>query len=406
VEEFSPDVRRALRVDVAATLLFALFTGLTNPFTGLFLRRELGATPLQLALLPAATAGCLLLSVAWVRLIDARAPLPYVVWSSFTARALFLLVPFVGSPWSFLGILVAGNLLGTIASPAQACLVEQIYPREQRGRALGASRMAGAILGIVAMPAAGILVALVGYRWVFAGGALAGMAASLWQRRLPVRPRDGGPPERARLGEAWAAVREDRDFRRLLLAMFVFGSGVWIQMPANTLMVADVLAATPRQLGVFAACAAAAALAGNACWGRLVDRSSSLEALRAVFVIGALTPLLYYVARSPWMLAATSVTEALMQSGLDLVWLVVVLDLAGPRRVTPYMAIAGTLAGVRGVVGPLVSAVVIEHAGVYAVYLLSAAAMACGVWLVGRPLRQPRRQPVAAGAARVSVGRA
>src|SRR5438034_1301425 len=51
---FSPEIRRALRVDVSAALLFTVFASLTTPFIGLILRRELGATPLQLSVMSAA----------------------------------------------------------------------------------------------------------------------------------------------------------------------------------------------------------------------------------------------------------------------------------------------------------------------------------------------------------------
>jgi predicted MFS family arabinose efflux permease len=392
-EEFTPEVRRALRIEVPAAVLFTVFTALTSQFNGLFLRRELGASPLQLALLPVATAVCLLLSIAWVRLINVRAPLSYVVWSSFAGRALFLLTLFIGSPWPFLGILVAGNLLSTLAGPAQAALIEQVYPRAQRGRAISLVRMVGAVCGIVAMPLAGVMVGVLDYRWGFAAGAVCGMAASIRLRGLPVRGSAGEAPDRPRLREGWAALRADRTFQRLLLAMFVFGSGVWFQIPANTLMVADILAATPGQVGLFAACAAVAALAGNAYWGRRVDRCGSQQALRAVFAVGLITPLLYYVAPSPWMLVATSVSDSLLQTGVDLVWLMVVIDVAGPRRVAPYMAISSTLAGVRGILGPLLSAVVIEHLGVRAVYLVAAGVMTCGWWLL-RPAGAPASAPV------------
>src|SRR5439155_1685839 len=40
---FTPEVRRALRIDISATLLFTVFAGLTGPFIGLILRPELGA---------------------------------------------------------------------------------------------------------------------------------------------------------------------------------------------------------------------------------------------------------------------------------------------------------------------------------------------------------------------------
>src|SRR5206468_3826806 len=64
---FSPEIRRALRIDVSAALLFAVFASLTTPFIGLILRRDLGATPLQLSVMSAAGGACLLLSLAWAR---------------------------------------------------------------------------------------------------------------------------------------------------------------------------------------------------------------------------------------------------------------------------------------------------------------------------------------------------
>src|SRR3989442_10806462 len=50
---FNPEIRRALRIDVSAALLFAVFASVTTPFIGLILRRELGATPLQLSVMSA-----------------------------------------------------------------------------------------------------------------------------------------------------------------------------------------------------------------------------------------------------------------------------------------------------------------------------------------------------------------
>jgi MFS family permease len=191
-------------------------------------------------------------------------------------------------------------------------------------------------------------------------------------------------------------VRQDRAFRSLLAGAFVFGLGVWLQMPANVLMVADVLQASTAQVGLFAACGAAAGLVANAWWGRLADCRGSLVALRAVYAVGASSALVYYLAGSPWALAATAVLDAGMHAGLDLVWVLAVIDVAGPRRVAPYAAVAATLAGVRGVLGPLLSAVIIERFGVQAVYLVSGAAMLAGVLLASR--RVPGRPGEPAGA--------
>jgi hypothetical protein len=67
-----------------------------------------------------------------------------------------------------------------------------------------------------------------------------------------------------------------------------------------------------------------------------------------------------------------------------------IIELGGADRTTQYAAIGATLAGVRGVVGPLVSALVIETLGLRAVYLLAATLMGCGAWLVAHAQKTPR----------------
>src|SRR5499426_2682670 len=193
--EFNPETRRALRIDISATLLLTVFAGLTAPFIGLVLRRDLGATPLQLAVTSSACGACLLLSLLWAKSFHGRPPLPDLVWPGFLARGAFLLAPFVSSPWAFTGIVIARDFFGAAVAPAQAAVVERVYPRPQRGRALGLVRMAGAVLGIVLALAAGQLFDRVGYRWIFAAAAVLGMAASLRLRRLVVPEPDNGPGE-------------------------------------------------------------------------------------------------------------------------------------------------------------------------------------------------------------------
>jgi len=394
--EFSPPVRRALRIDISVMVLFTLFAGLTTPFTGLILRRELGASPFQLSVLASGSAACLLLSLWLARVVDSRRPLPYVVWPGFLARGLFLLVPFIATPWPFVGVLVAGTLLSTVSGPAQTALVERVYPREERGRALGTVRVVGAPVAIGLALAAGQLLGYLGHRWVFAAAGLAGMAAALRQRRLPVpeaSPDTAHP--RPRLLDAWHMVREDHAYRRVLLASFLFGSGVWLMMPANPILLADVVRATPAQVGVLAAVAAGAALVGNLVWGRLVDQHSSLPALRVVYLVGTLTPLIYYgasrLATTPWVLLAGAVAESLMHTGLDLVWMLAMIELGGKDRTTQYAAIGATMAGVRGVLGPLLSALLLETAGLQVVYLVAAGLMACGAWVVSRHVQNTPR---------------
>jgi MFS family permease len=369
-------------------MLFALFTGFTGPFQGLILRRELGGTPLPLSVLASAGAAFGLFSLVWVRLIHGRRPLTFAVWPGFLARSLFLLVPFVRSAWSFVAILVATNLLASVAEPANASVVQHVYPHGHRGRALATVRLAAGLLAVLLALFAGYLLELYSYRVVFPLAALAGMAASLRYWQMPVPPEANEPArERPGLHAALAVVRDDARFRRLLVAHFVFGVGVWLQVPANPVMLHDVLHVSTSQVGVFVAIAATAGMLGNGAWGRIVDRVSSVVALRAVYTIGAVTPIVLSFADTPWLLVLTATTDALMATGLDTVWMLTLIESAGGRRTAQYVGISATLAGIRGVIAPLVSGLVIEYVGVHAVYLMAAVCMASAVIMISTTLR-------------------
>lgn len=402
--EFSPDVRRVLRVDVVCALLVTCFTSLTAPFTGLILRNELGATPLQLSLMASANAAFLLSSLLWARMIDGRSPLPYVVWVTFAARSLFLLVPFVGTSWHFVAILVLANFLGTVGGPATATLIERIYPQSQRGRALAIVRTAGAVPGILLVAGSGRLFGVVGYRWTFVVAGVLGMAASLYLRRMPV-PDHGALTRRtgAALADAWRALVDDRAFRRLMLAVSVFGTGIWMQMPAHPVLMADTLKITTAQIGIFAAIAGVAGFLGNGTWGRLADRWGSLRALRVVYFVGAATPIIDAVAQSAGVFALSYVTDSLMITGLELVLTLAIIDVAGRERTARYVAISSTLAGFRGIVAPLVGAAIIETVGVRAVYAVAAVLMLSGAALLSWQQRTSVAVDASPSPARASV---
>ena len=189
-------------------------------------------------------------------------------------------------------------------------------------------------------------------------------------------------------------MRDDHAFRRLLVASFLFGSSCWIQTPAHPLLLVDVLQVSASQVGVLAAVAAVATLAGSAYWGWLLDRRSSLEALRVMYLVGAAAPLIYYIAWSPWVLVASAITDSIVAVALELVWMMAVIDVAGPQRTAQYVAIGATLAGVRGIAGPLVGGLLIHASGVHTVYLVAAILTFSAAWLVGRDLRFRVQAPV------------
>src|SRR2546422_6214714 len=220
---FNPEIRRALRIDVSAPLLSAVFASVPTRFIGLTPRRERGAPPLQLSVMSAAGGACLPLSLAWARALGGRPPLPYLVWPSFVARGLFLLAPLASSAWSLVSLVVAANVFGAAAGPAQAAVVERLYPRAARGRALGLVRMAGAALGLGLALAAGQLFERVDYRVIFPGAAVVGKAARPRQRDLLVpAAAEGGEGTVGGVPGGRAAGRDGEGFPRVLGASCFF----------------------------------------------------------------------------------------------------------------------------------------------------------------------------------------
>jgi hypothetical protein len=98
------------------------------------------------------------------------------------------------------------------------------------------------------------------------------------------------------------------------------------------------------------------------------------------------------VATTPRILLVGAVAESLMHTGLDFVWMLAMIELGADKgRTTQYAAIGATMAGVRGILGPLVSALLLETVGLQAVYLVAAGVMACGTWVVSRHVQNTRR---------------
>ena len=154
------------------------------------------------------------LSLLWARVSHGRPPLPYLVWPAFAARGVFLLVPFVSSAWSFVGLVVARDFFGAAVGPAHAASSSESI------RALS-------------VPAPSAWCAWRAPCW---GSGLPCRGPALRSSRLPLDLRRGGPSRHGReppsaaarraqpetvggeapagLRDAWATVRDDHAFRR------------------------------------------------------------------------------------------------------------------------------------------------------------------------------------------------
>ncbi len=363
-----PTIRANARTDLLAAILFGLFSGLTTPFIAVMGRR-LGAPALAISLLVAAPAIVLVLSLWWANLIRLQHPVSVVVYPALVGRALFLLMPLIHEPMAFIGLVVLYHTITSIGSLGYAQVMRSAYPEDLRGRIMGAVRVGMALAWIAGSLVGGPLMQLVPFQWVFAAAAGSGMGSSLVFRRMQVPPvsEETRPISAA---STWYVLRQDHAFRRFLGAFFAFGFGAWLIAPAIPILLVDVLAASNYQVGLLGAITSGTWLLSYSYWGKMIDQRSASSTLAVVFLIGALTPLIYLLAWAPWIVLLAGTTDGLTSAGVDLGWLTAVLQYAPPRQVRHYVGIYNTLVGVRATVAPLLAGLLIPLLTVRPIFAL------------------------------------
>jgi MFS family permease len=190
-------------------------------------------------------------------------------------------------------------------------------------------------------------------------------------------------------------LRDDRRFRSILTAAFLFGLGIWLLQPLTPIVQADILHATPVNLGVGAAAASIFGLFAVGYWSRGIDRRPSAAVLQRVYALGVWSPILYLggmVIRNPWLVIAPMIVDSLVASGLDIVANLAVIDSAGARS-GQYLGIYQMLAGIRGIVGPFLGAWVLHRAGIGSAFGLAALTMILGAGLAGSGITAPSPPP-------------
>lgn len=375
--QISPAVRANVRIDLLAATLFGAFSGLTTPFIPVMGRR-LGASPLEVSLLVASPAIVLLLSLWWANLIRLTHPVSVVVYPTLLGRALFLLMPFIDTPGVYVTLIVLYQGITSIGTLGYAQVMRSVYPEDVRGRIMAGVRVGMALVWIAASLVGGRVMQQIPFQWVFAVAALGGMASSIVFSRIQ-HPTTVEEVDRISLSSTWQVLRENRAFRRFLTGFFAFGFGAWLISPAIPILLVDVLHASNFQVGLLGAVTSGMWLLSYYYWGRMIDRRRAPGALTLVFLIGAVTPLVYFFATTPWVVLLAGVTDGMTSAGVDLGWLTAVLQYAPLGQVRHYVGIFNTLVGVRGSIAPFLTGFLIPRIGVRAIFALAVGFILLGV---------------------------
>lgn len=366
--------REAFRVDLASQLLAGIYLGSVFPFVNIIARGQLHATPEVLALMTAAPFIGNLFALFWARAMEGRRKVPYVKWSHVTARATVLFMAFARTPWSFAALISGAQIAGTVATPAYAAVIKDVYPDAQRGRIMSLTRAALLSAQIVATFVAGWVLTRYPYEILFPFAAVVGIAAAFVFGRI--NPREGedledeeavaDDAEQKALLRPLQAVREtavylvgvfdilrtDTAFRWFAFSVFTYGFGNLLMMPIIPIIQVDDLGMTTAEMAWLANISQIVAVGAYFYWGRFIDLNSPQRAVVISILLNALVPFFYMGANSFVWLMPAFVIQGVTNAGIDLSYFNAILGFADDRTVSRYQALQSFLLGIRGSLAP------------------------------------------------------
>lgn len=422
----------AYRWDARSAWLTGLYAGMTLPFIGVIARRDLHASPMEISLLISAPFLGHLLSmlVAWH--MQSRRKKPYMFWLGIAARSPILLMAFAVSTPLYIGIIIVGQIIGCLTSPAYASIMKDAYPDAWRGRLMGLVRVGMTVMSMVAglsagklmesggLPwywvmalgagaavviahemqtaakrvlAAALIVAVVylaipslgqavSYRIIFPIASALGVLAIIVFNKLPEAAPNASPEGRFNLLEGLTTLFRDRRFGLYSLAYFTFGFGNLLQNPLIPLFQVDELHITYAQVGQLAMVTAGVSAVAYAVWGRFMDRVGPFFTVVLSFAIWGASPFVYAAAHAYTTLFIASVLVGIAGPGNDLTWLNAVLHFTDRDNIPRYAAMHTFLVGIRGFLAPFVSIWLLDLLSLRGCFLVSGGVIGLGTLLM------------------------
>ncbi|MER3473458.1 MAG: hypothetical protein C4335_05365 [Armatimonadota bacterium] len=381
----SPHVIPAYRWDALAGLLGGIYMGAIFPFVMRIARADLHASRLEISLLTAAPFIGSLLAPLWARQMVGRSKMPFCVYSWIFARALFFGMLLVTQAWQFVLLIGTAQIIGSISGPAYTALMKDIYPDEERGRAMGLVRVgAYSALFVVSFIAGHLLDAGVPFRWLFPASTVIGIAAALCFSRVPVRESAGASEPQTRLSalafwlETVAILKHNKGFRWFAASVMTYGFGNLVAFTLYPLYQVDRLHITNVQVATLTNVASVSSIIAFAYWGHFMDRHGALWTALVNIVIQCVMPVVYFFSGAWWHLVPAAVAQGVAGAGIELAYLNVILTLSEEGKEAQYQALHSMLLGVRGTVAPFVAVPILRALGFHASFMLCLALMLIG----------------------------
>ena len=314
-----------------------------------------------------------LFTLYWAHISGKRKKMAFVVGTKRIARVILFLMAFASKPWVFLVILFFYWFFEYAGTPAYGGIMKDIYPEEHRGKAMGYVRVELALASILSTYLCGMLLDVVSYRLVFPLGAMVGIIAINFFRKIPIKSDESMEFSKERFSpfmirDVW---REDRRFFRYSMIFFLYGFSFLVTVPLYPIFLIDYLQISNAVAGKLASLFSIFWLVSYLFWGEYIDRKSPLKALCIIFGLSAMVPLFYFLAYDLWLVALASAFSGITAGGVELAQLNYLTRIAGKREVQKYWGINYSTMGVRGIIAPFLGVALMKLIGIRWTFFLS-----------------------------------
>jgi MFS transporter, DHA1 family, staphyloferrin B biosynthesis exporter len=397
--------RHSLHWDVLAGASTGIYMGMLLPFL-IRTAKDLHAPDAAITVINIAPFVGNLFAPLWARQMEGRSKLPFVVASWTVARAsLFLLpilalFPTISLAWSFTGIISFLMFVGTVASPAYAALMKDIYPDRTRGRLMGYVRVAAQIGMFTATSISGRLLDHgLHFQTLFAISAVFGIAAAAFFSQVrPMRQDNSTRTDNSKIlpdpsaskavfSDLLTILKNNHGYRWFALSVMAYGFGNLMAQPIYALFQVEILHIRPTQIANLANAASLASIVGSVFWGRVVDRYGAPRTVFWCILLVALISVVYLLSSSINALFFASFLSGFGLSGIELSYMASILTYSEKGRAAQYQSLHSLLLGVRGVLAPVIGIPLLRAVGFHRIFALTLILMLLGALMQNKAAR-------------------
>jgi len=370
---------------------------------GPFVIRELGGSALQSLLLNLAQGIPLVVAFLWVPFIERRNP-ARLTGLILAAGGVLTLVSGMGQGlWSFVLVITGGMLISSLARPMLGTALEQIYPRQWRGKLMSMPYAANTIVRMACVAGAGWLLKrdITQYRCVFPAAGLALVVSGVLFRSIGGsrgdrrdRSEEDGSSVAQRVIAPLRATLRNKPLLWFLIGYFLASCGGVTYFNAVPLFANDQLGLTSAQYGLARAGFMFATLVSFYLWGSFMDRFGAALTAVLAWVVQILIFFLFFVIEAPVPIMVLIAVRGLFHSGNMMAFFPLVMHFTEPSETSRGMSLHFTLWGIRWVLTPLLVIFVIDGAlfPVRYLFLISAVLAAAGTAVMAAVWWQDHRR--------------